>query len=118
LGKLVRRHPRALQRLQYYGFLRVAQRRDGMRVYAPAQPHAEPLSPDERRRRAVLLLVHILAPLPERSLRPACALLARGVPDLGDPSEIVRALLASGELAAGEVEGERYLWPAELRATQ
>jgi uncharacterized protein len=109
---------RALQRLHYYGLLRVAQRRDGIRVYAPAQPHAEPLSPDERRRHAVLLLVRILAPLPERSLRPTCGLLARGVPDLGDPSEIVRALLASGELAAGDVAGERYVWPAELRATQ
>jgi uncharacterized protein YcaQ len=108
----------ALQRLHYYSFLRVAQRYDGIRVYAPAHPPAEPLSPDERRRSAVLLLVRILAPLPERSLRPACALLARGMPDLGDPGEIVRALLASGELATGEAEGERYLWPPELRVTE
>ncbi|MGH7156364.1 MAG: DNA glycosylase AlkZ-like family protein [Acetobacteraceae bacterium] len=108
---------RALQHLHYHGLLRVAQRRDGIRVYAPAAPHAEPLPRDERRRRAVLLLARILAPLPERSLRPACALLARGVPDLGDPGQIVRALLTSGELEAGEVEGERYLWPAKLRAT-
>ena len=109
---------RALQRLHYYGLLRVVQRRGGIRVYAAVQPQAEPLSPEERRHRALLLLARLLAPLPERSLRPACALLARGVPDLGDPGEIVRALLAAGKLAAGEVEGERYLWPAELRATQ
>lgn len=109
---------RALQSLHYYGLLRVAQRRSGVRIYAPAVPPAEPLSPDQRRRRAVLLLVRILAPLPERNLRPACALLARGVPGLGDPSGIVRALLASGELAAGEVAGERYLWPVELRAAE
>ncbi|MCL2429638.1 MAG: winged helix DNA-binding domain-containing protein, partial [Alphaproteobacteria bacterium] len=89
---------RALQSLHYYGLLRVAHRRGGIRIYAPAETQAEPLSPDERRRRVVLLLMRILAPLPERSLRPACALLARGVPGLGDTSAIVRALLASGEL--------------------
>ena len=33
------------------------------------------------------------------------------MPDLGDPADAVRALLASGELESGEVEGERYLWP-------
>ena len=105
---------RALQALHYYGLLRVAQRRDGIRVYAPAAPHDAPLSREDRIRRIVLLVLRILAPLPERSLRPICALLSRGVPDLGDPSDAVRALLASGELESGEAEGERYLWPAGL----
>lgn len=108
---------RALQSLHYHGLLRVARRDEGIRVYAPARPHAEPRSPDRRRRDAVMLLARILAPLPERSLRPACALLARGVPDLGDPAAIVSALRASGELEAGEADGERFLWPAGLRAT-
>jgi hypothetical protein len=109
---------RALQSLHYYGLLRVAQRREGIRIYAPAPPHTDPLSPDERRRRAVLLLTRILTPLPERSLRPTCALLARGVPDLGDPTNAVRTLLASGELARGIVDGEAYLWPIEHRAME
>ena len=109
---------RALQSLHYYGLLRVAQRRDGIRVYAPAPPHDEPLSREERIRRIVLLVVRILAPLPERSLRPTCTLLARGVPDLGDPVEAVSALLASGELESGDAEGERYLWPAGLAARE
>ena len=109
---------RALQSLHYYGLLRVAQRRDGIRVYAPAAPHDERLSREERVRSIVLLVVRILAPLPERSLRPTCALLSRGVPDLGDPAEAVRALLASGELESGEAEGERYLWPAGLAARE
>jgi hypothetical protein len=109
---------RALQALHYYGLLRVAQRRDGIRVYAPALPHPDPLSSDERTRRLVLLVTRILAPLPERSLRPTCALLARGVPDLGDPADAVRALLATGELETGEAEGEHYLWPPGLRASE
>jgi len=109
---------RALQSLHYYGLLRVAQRRDGIRVYAAAAPHEEQLVRAERIRRVVLLVVRILAPLPERSLRPTCTLLSRGVPDLGDPAEAVRALLASGELESGEAEGERYLWPAGLVARE
>jgi uncharacterized protein YcaQ len=109
---------RALQRLHYYGLLRVSHRQDGIRIYAPAPPHAEPLSRDERTRRLVLLVTRILAPLPERSLRPTCALLSRGVPDLGDPAEAVRSLLAAGELESGQADGERYLWPAGLRAAK
>jgi hypothetical protein len=107
---------RALQRLHYYGLLRVAHRQDGIRIYAPAPPHSEPLSRDERTRRLVLMVTRILAPLPERSLRPTCALLSRGVPDLGDPADAVRSLLATGALESGEADGERYLWPTGLRA--
>ncbi len=109
---------RALQRLQYYGLLRVAHRQDGIRVYAVATPHDQPPSTAERTRRLVLLVVRILAPLPERSLPPTCALLRRGAPDLCDVPGTLRALLASGELEAGEVEGERYLWPSGLRAAE
>ncbi len=109
---------RALQHLHYYGLLRVAHRRDGIRVYAPAPLHDEPLSRDERTRRVVLLVTRILAPLPERSLRFTCNLLSRGVPDLGDPAEAVRVLLASGDLECGEVDGERYLWPPGIRALE
>jgi uncharacterized protein YcaQ len=109
---------RMLQRLHYYGLLRVAHRRDGIRVYAPATPHDEALSRDERARRLVMLVVRLLAPLPERSLRPICTLLSRGMPDLGDPTDIVRSLLATGELESGEVEGERYFWPPGLRAAE
>ena len=66
----------------------------------------------------MLLVTRILAPLPERSLRATCSLLSRGVPDLGDPADAVRVLLASGELESGEADGERYLWPPGLRAAE
>jgi uncharacterized protein YcaQ len=109
---------RALQSLHYYGLLRVARRQDGIRIYTPAPPHAEPASHAERTRRLVLLVTRILAPLPQRSLRPACSLLSRGMPDLGDPADAVRSLLASGELESGDVDGERYLWPPGMRAME
>jgi len=109
---------RALQSLHYYGLLRVAHRQDGIRVYALAPPHDEPLSRAERTRRLVLLVTRILTPLPERSLRATCGLLSRGMPDLGDPADAVRSLLAAGELESGEVDGERYLWPPDIRVAE
>jgi uncharacterized protein YcaQ len=109
---------RALQQLQYFGLLRVARRQDGIRIYAPAPPHAAALTPEQRTARLLRLVVGILAPLPERSLAATAGLLRRGAPDLADVAATLRALLASGELASGEAEGERYLWPAGLRAPE
>ncbi len=39
---------RALQSLHYHGLLRVAGRRDGIRVYEAAVPLPDPLPPEER----------------------------------------------------------------------
>ena len=55
---------RALHSLHYHGLLRVARRRDGIRVYQAASPHPEPLTPAERSQRLVLLVTRILAPVP------------------------------------------------------
>ena len=109
---------RALHRLQYYGLLRVARRQDGIRIYAPALSHTDPLAAEERTRQLILLLTRILAPLPERSLRPIAPLLTRGAPDLTDPLDAARNLLAAGVLESVEVEGERYLSPPGLRAAE
>jgi uncharacterized protein len=103
---------RALQSLHYHGLLRVARRRDGIRIYEAASPHAEPLAPGERSRRLVLLVLRLLAPLPEASLAATFGLLNRGAPGLGAWRATVQAMLKSGEVEAEEVEGVRYLWPA------
>ena len=105
---------RALQSLHYHGLLRVAGRRDGIRIYAPASAHPEPLDAAERTRRVVQLVVGILAPISERSLRATFGLLERGAPGLADKAGTVQALLASGALESGTLDGERYLWPAGI----
>jgi len=107
---------RALQSLHYHGQLRVAGRRDGIRLYEAAPLYPDVLSPEERRRRVVLLVIGILAPLAEAGLATTFGLLARGAPGLGQWRPTVEALLASGELESGEVDGERYLWPASVPA--
>lgn len=102
----------ALEALHRHGFLRVARRERGVRLYEPAPPLAEPLPPPERARGIALRIAATLAPVPERSLRAALpGRLARAA---GGHGALVRQLVASGELAAAEVDGVRYLWPAEL----
>ncbi len=107
---------RALQSLHYHGLLRVARRRDGIRIYEAALPHAELLEPEQRARRLVLLVLRILAPMAEASLGATFGLLNRGAPGLGGWRATVQALLASGEIESGEVDGVRYLWPADAVA--
>jgi len=102
-----------LQSLHYHGSLRVVGRRDGIRLYAANTAPHDPLAPDERRRRLVMLVLRILAPLPEPSLAPTFGLLGRGAPGLGGWRDALARLLATGEVESGEVDGVRWFWPAE-----
>ncbi len=109
-----------LHRLHYHGFLRVARRRDGIRIYAPAPPVTEgaALAPEERARQLLLLVVSILAPISDVSLRGTLALMRRGAPGLGPMGPAIEALLGAGAFASAEVDGERYLWPAAQTVAQ
>jgi uncharacterized protein len=105
---------RALQSLHYHGLLRVARRRDGIRIYDATPPHGEPAAPAERLQRLVLLVTRILGPVPDTGLSATFALLGRGAPGLGKWRDTVQELLATGELESGELDGVRYLWPASM----
>ena len=106
---------RALESLHHYGLLRVARRRDGIRIYdaAPAPPAADALGEGaaERARHLVVLVARILAPVSAVSLRGALSLMARRNPGLGPLAPVVAAALKAGELEREEVDGESYLWP-------
>jgi uncharacterized protein YcaQ len=106
-----------LERLRHYGFLRVADRVAGVRRYEVAPPLGDPLDPDVRLRAMALRVARTLAPAPEASLSAAVSLL---VPWLRAPGgrpggrPVIRDLLARGELDALDVDGTRYVWPADL----
>lgn len=104
---------RALEQLRHYGLLRVARRREGVRIYGamPVAP-VEPVEPAERARNLVLLVVRLLAPVSIPSLRGALALMARRNPGLGPLPPVVAAALRAGTLERETVDGETYLWPA------
>ncbi len=106
---------RVLQTLHFHGLLRVAHRRDGIRLYEPAPAREVELSAEERRRRLLLLVLRLLAPLPKRSLNPTLALLARGAPRLrrGMPKAL-DALLRAGAVESALVDGETWLWPSDM----
>ncbi len=122
---------RALERLHYWGLLRVARRVRGVRCYAPAAtppPAAGRPDAHERLARLTLLAAGLFAPVPEATLREVVALMRRyAAPHLGrgdtdrDPAGRRRALLdgllADGRLQAATIDGLRYLWPAAVRET-
>lgn len=103
---------RTLQRLHYRGLLRIARRENGIRLYEPTAKRSEQMEPGDRLRRLVLLIAHILAPLPDRSLRMALQHLSHSAPNLKGRQSAVTKLIDSGELATGVVDGVRYVWPA------
>lgn len=102
----------ALESLHHYGLLRVARRRDGVRIY-DAMPAPPPdAEPAERARHLVMLVARILAPVSVVSLRGALSLMARRNPGLGPLAPVVAAALKAGELEQERIDGESYLWPA------
>ena len=103
---------RILQALHYRGLLRVAGRRDGIRIYETSTDAGEPIASEERLRKLVLLVTRLLEPVPERSLRTALQHLAHAAPSLEGRHSVVTRLIESGDLASAEVEGLKYVWPA------
>ena len=102
-----------LEGLHHRGFLRVARREAGTRVYEAIENPPRPDSPETRLARAGKLLdmvVRLYAPLPAASLRYLAALLRSGVPHLAAP---VRQVFeqAGSRYASAAVEGLVWFWP-------
>jgi uncharacterized protein YcaQ len=106
---------RALHYLHYYGFLRVAGREAGIRIYEAVRTAHEPIDPAARFRQVVLIIACILGPLSERSLRNTLAFLTIRGTALNALRLTVPALIESGELAHTTVDGVRYLWRTDRK---
>jgi uncharacterized protein YcaQ len=102
---------RDLERLHYLGQTRVSGRKNGIRLYEKVEIAHDPMEPDERLRRLVLLIVNILAPLPETSLRAAVQHLRHAAPDLPGRRQVVATLLQTGELESMELDRVSFVWP-------
>jgi uncharacterized protein YcaQ len=104
---------RALEHLHYHGWLRVARRDRGVRVYeaARALPGDVPTA-EERWRRLVLTIAELLGPLPEASLRGVLRLARSGVTGVEQRGVAIAALLRAGALERGAVDGVAWVWPA------
>ncbi len=104
---------RALEHLQYHGWLRVARREGGVRVYEAAPDVADARPAEERWRALVLLIANVLGPLPETSLRGALRLARWGVTDVAERGGATKELLRTGALERGAVDGVQWVWPAD-----
>jgi uncharacterized protein YcaQ len=100
-----------LDRMHHRGWLRVARREAGQRVYAEAR-HAHDMRSDAQKAEALLALVLAkYGPLPVRSLGPLCSALRYGAPHLQPEVRQARhRLLSQGPRAV--VDGHDWIWPA------
>jgi uncharacterized protein YcaQ len=102
---------RILEKLHYLGLIRIAGRENGIKIYQRSAVTHEPMDPDERLERLVMLTASIMGPLPDSSLRGAIRFLRYSAPNLPGRKNAVAALLKSGGLASTIVDGVRYVWP-------
>jgi hypothetical protein len=105
---------RLLDEMHYRGWLRVAHRASGTRVYAPRAPSPAALDAaeiDARMDRLVDLLVGKYAPLPGVGLGHLMSLLCHGVPQWSQQRAAALGR-ARQRLAHARVDGVDWYWPA------
>ena len=102
----------ALERLHYGGFLRIAHRQKGIRVYEAVRQAAGSLSPDERLQGLVLAVVNILAPVPEKTLYSIASYLRLPIARAPNHRKTIQGLISAGKLERQVIDGLGYLWPA------
>ncbi len=107
-----------LDSLHYRGHVRVAHRNGNERFYTVVDREACALSPTERLRELVMVLMGLYAPMSLPGLRMLVSRLGYGAPSLDGRRTIVKELLATGELVQAEVEGMPYFWPAKTKFDQ
>ncbi len=100
----------ALDRLHYYGLLRVVRREGSNRVYQAFSLDNEVLSLEERVSKLILVMVDIMAPVTSKTLSQS---LHRIHHHFGNTKQIIKKLLDSGELSQQTIDGLTYLWPTE-----
>lgn len=111
-GGLSKAATQALDSLHYRGLLRVARRVSGVRVFAPARPAPDALSPRERMEGRVLALANLLAPLPLKRLRAMAARpMRRYFPGLGAAPAFLARMIKDGALRTARAGGEDYALP-------
>jgi uncharacterized protein YcaQ len=99
-----------LDDMHYRGWLRVARREAGIRLYAPRLAGPQETDAVLAQDRLVDVIVAKYAPLPAASLGQLLSLLAGGVPQW--KGERARLLQRAGErLPHATVEGVRWFWP-------
>jgi uncharacterized protein YcaQ len=103
-----------LDAMHYRGLLRIARREQGIRLYAAQQHESGPTNPEAQRARIdalVDVVVHLYAPLPQRSLSALISRLRYAAPQWQD--QLKSALQRARErLSHGRAGSVDWYWPA------
>jgi uncharacterized protein YcaQ len=102
----------ALERLHYRGYLRIARREKGVRVYEALPSFTPSLSPEDRLQRLMLVIANLLAPIPEKTLHAITSRLRQPISNAPDHRKMIRHLLNTGSLERAIVDEIAYVWPA------
>jgi uncharacterized protein YcaQ len=101
----------SLERLHYYGQIKISGREKGNRIYSYLNPEDSGLDPQERMEKLILTIVGILAPVSNVTLRQA---LHRVRGHFGPTQTAVKKLINEGQLKVEKIDGIEYLWPSSL----
>jgi len=96
---------RALEHLHYRGLLRIARRENGVRLYERAVISSDSSNAEERLRKLILVIVNILGPISERSLRANAARFRY----LGRARPVLQKLLKAGALESHIIDEIGYV---------
>jgi len=101
---------KALEDLHYAGFLRIVRRERGIRIYAPAKPsEVGELSAQERAGRLAKVIVQILQPVPEKTLRETLNRVKHSLNSNVDFSTVLARSYKLGELIKVAVDDVQYV---------
>ena len=105
---------RMLEVLHYRGLVHDVRREGAIKVYglAPRLP-ARPLAARTRALGVLDLLLRLYAPLPVATLRELARMAGDDDVEAATRERVVARFLASDALAQAEIDGVRYVWPAE-----
>lgn len=103
-----------LEKLHYYGLLRVACRTGGIKVYEPYHVEAHTLSPRKRLHELVGAIVKTLAPVSHAGLRRAIRQLCAASNGLKDGATVINDLLNTDAIRCLFVDGTRYYLPSSV----
>jgi len=97
----------SLDRLHYYGYLRIAGRKNGIRLYEPLYPDKNPLPISKRLEQIILAVVNILSPVTEKTLHASLHRIRR---QFGHTKPTIIKMLKEGSLLAQKVDGITYIF--------
>jgi len=104
----------ALERLHYYGFIKIIGRNKGLRRYAYLPRQEQSLSSDERAQKLILAVVNILQPVAFPTLKQSLFRIRRF---FGPTQKHIDHLLKTGILTKQKIDGLEYIFSHHTQPT-